>query len=371
VKAASFAASAKPMLSSVRELSGRNFLGNCVPKNPSEWRKNAPVFVVGCHRSGTNLLYDTLMSAGGFAIYRGYLPIYKMLIPRFGGLDKDRSRKKIIANWLRSKGFRRSGLEASALAAKLENSRNGGDFIRIVMDGIAENQSCSRWAVYDPDDVLYLPQIKRDIPAALFVHIIRDGRDIALSLRKMGGFTPFFWNRKPAGLVETALYWEWMVRKGRHYGSAIPGDYIEVRYEDLVAEPRRTLAALGDFLQHDLDYDRIQKSSLGTLRNSNSSFRQEEQAQPGPLNRWRQSLSKEEIASIEAIVGNCLAESGYALTTSDEERKTGLRDASLRSLYASFLDTKLWFKIKTPMGRFTNTSALELTETVGQTESLA
>lgn len=323
-------------------------------------RRTCPVFVVGCHRSGTNLLYDTLLSAGGFAIYRGYLPIYKMLIPRFGPMDKPRSRKKIIDTWLRSKGFRRSGLEASALAAKLEDSRNGGDFIRIVMDDIARNQNSTRWAVYDPDDVLYMPRIKADIPTALFVHIVRDGRDIALSLKKMGGFTPFFWNRKPAGLRETALYWEWMVRKGRHYGSAMPQDYIEIRYEDLVGDPRRTLATLGDFLEHDLDYDRIQQSSLGTLSESNSSFRQESESQPPPLNRWRQSLSEADVASIEATVGDCLEQSGYALTTSKEERKAGIDKLYLRGAYSLFLDTKLWFKVNTPLGRFTNTSPLEL-----------
>lgn len=329
--------------------------------NVGEVRKTSPVFVVGCHRSGTNFLYDTLLSAGGFAIYRGYLPIHKMLIPRFGGLDRPRSRKKIIETWLRSKGFRRSGLDASLLTTKLSESRNGGDFIRIVMDEIAQQQKSPRWAVYDPDNVLYMPQIKADIPRALFVHIVRDGRDIALSLKKMGGFTPFFWNRKPGGLRETALYWEWMVRRGRSYGRTIPRDYIEVRYEDLVDDPRRTLATLSDFLAHDLDYDRIQQSSLGTLSESNSSFRQEKETQPGPLSRWRQSLSGEQIASIEAVVGDCLEESGYALTTSREKMKAGLPEFWLRTVYPRFLDTKFWFKIKTPAGRLTNTSPLELT----------
>jgi hypothetical protein len=342
-----------------------------VENNRSLERKTSPVFVVGCHRSGTNLLYDTLLSAGGFAIYRGYLPIYKMLIPRFGAIDRATSRKQIIETWLRSKGFRRSGLEASALAAKLEGSRNGGDFMRIVMDEITQRQNSARWAVYDPDNVLYMPRIKADIPNALFVHIVRDGRDIALSLKKMGGFTPFFWNRKPGGLRETALYWEWMVRKGRHYGSAIPADYVEVHYEDLVGDPKRTLATLGNFLSHDLDYDRIQNSSLGTLSESNSSFRQEKETQPGPMSRWRQSLSAEQVASIEAVVGDCLEESGYALTTSKQQRHTGLREHWLRTLYPSFLDTKLWFKINTPMGRFTNTSPLELSGPGSQPESAA
>src|ERR1700733_11296539 len=78
-------------------------------------RKRRPVFVMGCHRSGTNLLYDTLLSAGGFAVYRGYLPVYKILIPRFGSLENPRNRKKIVDVWMRSKGFARAGVEAGPL----------------------------------------------------------------------------------------------------------------------------------------------------------------------------------------------------------------------------------------------------------------
>src|SRR5215472_7480750 len=211
-------------------------------------RKHRPVFVVGCHRSGTNLLYDTLLSSGGFAIYRGYLPVYKMLIPRFGLLDKAGNRERLIKTWLQSKGFRRSKLEADWLAERvLRDCRNGGDFIRIIMDEIARQQGAIRWAVYDPDNVHYVRQIKRDIPEALFVHIIRDGRDIALSLSKMGGFRPFLWDRSARGLLPTALFWEWMVRQGRKFGRGIPADYSEVHYEDLVCEPHLTLASLGQF----------------------------------------------------------------------------------------------------------------------------
>jgi Sulfotransferase family len=346
-------------------------LGKALQNNRVEERKNSPVFVVGCHRSGTNLLYDTLLSAGGFAIYRGYLPIYKMLIPRFGNLDNPENRKKIIATWLRSKGFRRAGLDARQLTAKLQaECSNGGDFIRIVMDEIARNQNVVRWAVYDPDNVLHVQRIKADIPGALFVHIIRDGRDIALSLRKMQGFTPFPWNRKSRGLRETALYWEWMVRKGRYYGRRIPGDYIEIRYEDLVCEPRRTLAALGQFLDHELDYDRIQNTRLGRLVESNSSFRQEEgEALRNPVYRWKQRLAHHEVVAIEAVVGKCLQEVGYPLTTSERERKCGLREEWLRAFYPNFLDTKLWFKIRTPAGKLTNLSTLELLDPGFQPES--
>ncbi len=150
-------------------------------------RSRRPVFVMGCHRSGTNLLYDTLLSAGGFAVYRGYTPIYKMLIPRFGSPENLGNRTRLVETWLRSKGYRRSGLTAKEIKAKLmDECHTGGDFIRIILNEIARTQNAQRWAIYDPDNVLYVPRVKADMPEALFVHIIRDGRDIALSLRENG-----------------------------------------------------------------------------------------------------------------------------------------------------------------------------------------
>jgi LPS sulfotransferase NodH len=331
-------------------------------------RRRRPVFVMGCHRSGTNLLYDTLLSAGGFAVYRGYLPVYKMLIPRYGQPDDPRSRKKIVDAWMRSKGFARTGLDASDLSSKLmEKCRSGGDFIRIVMDEMAQQQGVERWAVYDPDDVLHVPSIKADIPDALFIHIIRDGRDIALSLMKMGEFRPFPWSRRARGLLETALYWDWMVQTGRHHGHQIPEDYIEIHYEDLVTDPRRTLASLGEFLDHNLDYDKIQHTALGRLRESNSSFRDEaNKTRENPVNRWQERLSDQDIAELEALVGSGLEKSGYKLTTTAENHRLSLRHRWLAATYPRFLDAKLWLKLHTPVGRFSNLSALEIAPVPGQ-----
>jgi hypothetical protein len=332
-------------------------------------RRKRPVFVMGCHRSGTNLLYDTLLSAGGFAIYRGYLPIYKILIPRFGNLDSLENRNRIIATWLRSKGFRRSGLDPDELTARMQHDcKTGGDFIRIIMDEIARKQNVDRWAVYDPDNVLHVLKVKADIPEALFIHIIRDGRDIALSLKKMGGFKALPWDRESQSLAATAVYWEWMVRKGRAYGQQISADYLEIRYEDLVSSPHQTLQTVGKFLDHDLDYDRIVNAGLGRLSESNSSFR-EEKGGPNPLNRWKERLSREEVISLEAVVGSYLEELGYPLSTPEVERKPGLREHWMRSVYFNFLDSKLWLKTKTPFGRLSNMAALELQEPVHREEA--
>jgi hypothetical protein len=320
---------------------------------------------MGCHRSGTNLIYDMLLSSGGFAIYRGYLPLYKKLIPRFGSMKSRANREKILATWLRSKGFRRYGLDPEPLSARILNDcGTGGDFIRVVMDSLAENQQLRRWALYDPDCVMHVDEVKRDIPNAIFLHIIRDGRDIALSLKKMGGFRPLPWDRSQTdSLVATSLYWEWMIHQGRSRGSKYPADYIEIRYEDLITNPRETLGKLGGFIDHDLDYDRIQRAGLGRLSETNSSFREEgakEKIQP--LGRWKERLAHADVAAIEATVGQCLEENGYQLSLPAAERRRSLRQSSMRGMYPAFFDGKLWLKVHTPFGRLTDLSMLELQE---------
>lgn len=332
-------------------------------------KNQRPVFVVGCHRSGTNLLYDMLLSAGGFAIYRGLLPVYEKLIPHCGSLDQMPNRKRAIGVFLQSEAFRRSGLNAEHLRnALMEGCRTGGDFIRIVMAAVAREQGVTRWAVYNPDNILRMPAIKRDIPDALFVHIIRDGRDIALSLSKMGGFSPLPWDRSSRSLAATALYWKWVVERGRRLGTKIGSDYMEVHYEDLFCDPKSTLGHLSRSLDHDLDYERIQRTGLGRIRESNSSFRVEEQ-QTSPLNRWKTKLIPEDVARLEALVGDCLLATGYSLITPPGERATGLGEHWMRFEYSAFLKTKLWLKSKTPAGRLSDMSQLRLEEVEAQPES--
>ena len=339
-------------------------------KTPSD-RARCPVFVIGCHRSGTNLLYDMLLSAGGFPIYRGSLPVYETLIPKFGSMARRSNREKLFRTWLRSKGFRRTNLDAAHFSKRiLDDSRNGGDLIRAVLDTVAESQGVHRWALYDPDNVLHIERLKAAIPNALFLHIIRDGRDIALSLKKMGGFTPLPWDRtETKSLVATALYWEWMVRSGRHYGSQIPADYLEIHYEDLTTHPRETLNKLGKFLDHDLDYDRIQNAGLGRLSETNSSFREEAAGSEklNPLGRWKSRLARTDVAAIEAAVGKCLEETGYTLSLPEAERTPGINDWANRELYRTFLNTKMWLKLNTPAGRRANLSVLQLQNEDGPT----
>jgi len=64
-----------------------------VARKPQASRKDAPVFVLGCVRSGTHLLYHMLLSAGDFAVYRTESNALNLLEPRFGSLGVRRNQE--------------------------------------------------------------------------------------------------------------------------------------------------------------------------------------------------------------------------------------------------------------------------------------
>lgn len=294
---------------------------------------NAPVFVLGCPRSGTTLLYDMLISSGHFADYRVESRVFDKVTPPFGSLKSTRNRTKLIKAWLQSDYFQRSGLEADDIRDRvLEECRNPGDFLRIVMEAIARNQGVERWAEKTPRHLLYIPQIKETIPDALIIHIIRDGRDVAASMSRMRWGGAFPWDAPHRPLV-CGLYWQWLVQKGREYGRELGPDYLEVRYERLVQHPEETLATLGNFVHADLDYDHIRQNAIGAVSKPNTSFRNEfYKGTFSPIGR-RKNISDLESARMEGLLGPLLRELGYETKTSGALDFTAWRLRAFYSLY--------------------------------------
>jgi len=314
------------------------------PRERASNRALAPVFVVGSARSGTTLLYDMLLSAGGFALYLGESNIFNLLAPRFGDLSVRKNRQRMLEVWLGSRLFRVSGLQRDQVEKRLPaNCRNAGDFLRIVMDEIARQQNAVRWAGNAPEEILHLQRIKETIPEALIIHVIRDGRDVAVSLSEKRYVRPFPWKERetPEG---AALYWEWIVKKGRAAAAALGSDYIEVRFEKLIRNPRAVLGRLGSFLAHDLDYDRIQWTAIGSVARPNTSFTEQLRENFNPVGRWKKQLSPKQLGRIEGLVGKTLTELGYGLATDSETACNKLELAMTRMVYRQYFDLKLQWK---------------------------
>jgi hypothetical protein len=274
-------------------------------------RTKAPVFVVGSPRSGTTLMYHTILSSGNFAIYQAESDVFNSIAPAFGDLKSLTNRRRLLKVWLKSDYFQRTGLAIEDVEERvLVECRNAGDFLRIFMELMAAKQGVERWADNTPTHLLYMHEIKAAIPDAIFIHMIRDGRDVAVSMNRMdwGGYR-FPWDRD-YGLLVSGLRWEWLVRRGRETGSRLSSDYLEVRYEQLVKYPKETLKKVGAFLQHDLNYERIKQTAIGTLRAPNSSFDSSLSNGCRPDGHWRRFAGPDSLR-LDALLTPLLRELGY------------------------------------------------------------
>ncbi len=333
-------------------------------------RSRAPVFVLGCGRSGTKFLYHTLLSAGGFAVYHAESNAFNLLGLRFGNLARRSNRRELLDEYYTSKLFHRTGLEPRDIDERvMEDCRNAGDFLRIVMEAIARKQGVERWAESTPLHLLYLPLIKKVIPDALVVHIIRDGRDVTASLHRIGWIHPLPWDRSRAFLVP-AIFWRWIVNKGRHCGKALGADYMEVHYEHLVQNPRETLARIGKFIEHDLDYDRIQQVAMGSVHDPNSSFRGDgKETEAATIGRWKRMFTPPQVRDIESSIGNLLVDTGYALETPPAEMRSSLPAHFMNFLYPLYFDFKLWLKSDTPLARIADKGRMGIAESDAEPEA--
>jgi hypothetical protein len=312
-------------------------------------RKNAPVFVIGCSRSGTTLLYHMLLSSGDFAVYRMESQILTLLEPRFRPLEAPRNKRKMLKAWYDTRLYGRSGLLPSEIEPRvMAECNNGGDFLRIIMEEMCRKQGVRRWAETTPEHLLYLRRIKETIPEALIIHVIRDGRDVALSWEKLSQIRPFPRDRKRPAMA-AGIYWEWIVSQGRQVGKTLAGDYLEVHYEDLVREPKDVLARLEPFLEHRLDYERIEQVAIGAVSLPNTAFKDGQQS---PIGRWKTGFSAADVNAFESLVGETLEELGYELSTTATRRRARPDLARMRSAYRMYFESKQFLKARTPAGKW-------------------
>lgn len=315
--------------------------GDSMPRATA--RSRAPVFTVGSPRSGTTLLYHMLLSSGGFARYRTETHVFNALAPRFGGLLTADDRRAALEVWLASGCHELSGIAADEVRGVIEREcRGAGDFLRLIMEAMVRRQGVARWAETTPAHLLHMREIKAQIPDALFVHVVRDGRDVAASLARQGWVRPLGVDRARPALAAAAS-WDWTVRRGRREGGAVGDDYIEVKYEALLDEPHQTLRRLGDFIDHTLDWEEIQRVGIGSVGRPNTSF-------PGAASsfqgRWRTELPADDADDVDAMLADTLRSFGY---TSDATSRLALAGRTLA--YAARFAFRDTVKRRTPLGR--------------------
>ena len=254
-------------------------------------------FVVGVPRSGTTLLRLMLDAHPDLAIAAdiGLLLAILGRPPSAGPLSPLELHRLVT----RSPGWQDVALDERAYVSALTSLHpySVSDGLRAFYRLYAGRCGKPRWGEESPASLERLRAIAEILPEARFVHVIRDGRDVALSLREE-------WRAPGRDLATLVRYWSERIRQAREEaGRSLR--YLEVRYEALVAEPERTLRDVCAFL--DLAFDpRMPRHHQTTRRRLASCL-----PDAGLVGRWRREMTPEERDACEAVAGDLLAELGY------------------------------------------------------------
>jgi hypothetical protein len=244
------------------------------------------------------------------------------------------------------------GASAASVARVLTSHRRYGDFgidpgelegafasldpfdlgagLRWFYETYAARHGKERWGDKSPGYGWTMGPVERVLPEAHFIHLIRDGRDVALSKRdKRGADAP--------RVAKLARHWAKRIRRTRRQG-ARARCYMELRYEDLVADPETHLRDVCEFVDLEFDpavleyhrraserLDEINRDMAGghELESSRTRApvaakqrveihrRATEPPRSDRVARWRQEMPGDEQATFERVAGELLAELGY------------------------------------------------------------
>ena len=269
------------------------------------------LFIVARGRSGTTLLRAMFDAHPDMAI-----PNESHFVVQFakrrsryetpGGFDLDRFTDDLFRHW----AFRRWDVPASFVREQCESARpdDYAAAVRGLYAAYARHHGKTRYGDKTPSYVLSIDLLAALFPEARFVHLIRDGRDVALSYLDTD-----FGSRT---LPQAAIYWDRFVRAGRASGMRLgPTRYREIRYEDLVREPATVLTSLCSFAGLPFDARMLRYHERAHTWASGLSHREHHRNLHKPptagLRDWRRDLSRKDVQVFEALAGDLLAELGY------------------------------------------------------------
>ena len=183
--------------------------------------------------------------------------------------------------------------------------RSVAKVIRHLFDLNAHGEGKARWGDKTPYYSLHIPLLSREFPDAQFIHIVRDGRDCALSMLE---------RRFDLGIYTTyhaADIWKHYVDSAHGNAAALgPSRYLEFRYEDLLEAPEPTMRAICDFLGEEFD---ISVVDYQKTQNAGATPLLQKPVQRANKEKWRTRMSGRAIALFESVSSETLARHGYPL----------------------------------------------------------
>lgn len=275
-------------------------------------------FVVGRPRSGTTLL-RTLFDAHPNVIVPPECQLIVNLYPKYGKISMwtNENLQNFYHDLQSQWRFDVWPLDQKILKRSILACEGENDFGTICKVVYAEYRSIFKHGMLlalgdkNPGYTIYTRRLLKIFPEAKFIHIIRDYRDNFVSIRNVDFELPF--------ISVTVSKWRYFVKKFRKSSQKFPGTHLELKYEDLAANPEKTFNDLCDFIgipfsEKPFDFYKKSEEVLKIYPNDlilkyHSSLLKKINTSRTGL--WKKELSESELRVADACAGKYAASTGH------------------------------------------------------------
>jgi hypothetical protein len=301
--------------------------------------QNPYLFVVGTPRSGTTLLKRLLNAHPHIAITRETHWITRYFNKRIGLSPEGMVTPELIPKLFEYYRFPHLKIRREVLEKLIDQNKqlSYAQFVSHIFDLYGKIKGKCVVGDKTPSYLRHIPLLHSLWPKCKFVHIIRDGRDVCLSMlnwrlshRVADRFST--WKEDPVPTL--ALWWKWQVGIGLEDGRSLGKDlYYEISYEKLVSntddECRKLCLLLG------LPYNdtMLQYHKGRTKKESGLSANRAWLPPTSGLRDWKSQMTTDDVKRFEASVGDFLSMLGYPRSSTKISHKDLEHAEKLRSLF--------------------------------------
>lgn len=287
-------------------------------KDDEKISENEPFFIVGSGRSGSTLLRAMLCAHPNIGIppENGALRnVYRAYV-LYGGMPWEVLVEHVLVELYKAESFMHWDMDRSELGVQLkqlpDKHRTLNSVITVIYQDYLEKQfvGASLWGDKTPLNTFNLTRINTIFPNARYIHILRDGRDVVASYKKAG-------LRNVRGVIEAAYFWKDAVsqlRKLVRKGIILESNLLQVKYENLVKNPKKELKRIciflnieyrDEMLRHDKSIKKM--ADVHLLHHSNT----QNKICDSSIGKWKQNLTDKETAKVTRILKKQLLLNGY------------------------------------------------------------
>ncbi|MGN7888351.1 sulfotransferase family protein [Dyadobacter sp. 22481] len=270
--------------------------------------------MIGTQRSGSNLLRLMLNQLKGVSaphpphILERFMP----LLPAYGDLENPENFARLVEDVCLLVEYNPVPwpgilLDRKAIIERVERPTLP-EITRIIYEMKAEHEGAAIWMCKSMANIRYAEELEKYTEKPLYLHLFRDGRDVALSFKKaiVGEKHIYHIARQWKQEQEASIKLRESLGAGR---------VIQVRYEDLLSQPQRVLSELCSFIGAEysdaaMEYYQSDESK----ETANSGLMWQNVVKPvlsDNHNKFLKELSEEDILIFEQVAGDTLEKLGY------------------------------------------------------------